>query len=176
MNVGKFICKELRSHFSNFYFRLSVPWHVSFSDLHYGMCELKIPLRTLLEHPDFELFRTFCRNGHKSSTSDSNYFGSGIPDLGWVPEIRKNPRAAPPASDRFGGVPHNVRSGQKSTKNCWFFTHAGGDSSIKSRKIHRKLKIMNSGKFGCSWSAGGSAGLSNPLPRCIQNECRERYL
>ena len=23
------------------------------------MCELKIPLRTLLEHPDFELFRTF---------------------------------------------------------------------------------------------------------------------
>ena len=34
-------------------------WHVSFSDLHYGMCELKIPLRTLLEHPDFELFRTF---------------------------------------------------------------------------------------------------------------------
>ena len=58
-NVGKFICNELRSHLSNFYFRLSVPWHVSFSDLHYGMCELKIPLRTLLEHPDFELFRTF---------------------------------------------------------------------------------------------------------------------
>ena len=70
------------------------------------MCELKIPLRTLLEHPDFEPFRTFCRNVHKSSTSDSIYFGSGIPDLGWVPEIRKNPRAAPPASDRFGGVPH----------------------------------------------------------------------
>ena len=59
MNVGKFICNELRSHLSNFYFRLSVPWHVSFSDLHYGMCELKIPLRTLLEHPDFELFARF---------------------------------------------------------------------------------------------------------------------
>ena len=30
-------------------------------------------------------------------------------------------------------------------------------------KMHRKLKIMNSGKFGCSWSAGGWAGLSNPF-------------
>ena len=97
--------KNLDHILSIFYFRLSVLWHVSFSDLHYGMCELKIPLRTLLEHPDIELFRTFCRNGHKSGTSDS-YFGSGIPDLGRVADIRKNPRAAPPASDRFGGFAH----------------------------------------------------------------------
>ena len=150
MNVGKFICKELRSHFSNFYFRLSVPWHVSFSDLHYGMCELKIPLRTLLEHPDFELFRTFCRNGHKSSTSDSIYFGSGIPDLGWVPEIRKNPRAAPPASDRFGGVPHmwtglstpTVCLSVSANNSKWFRTLPGMPMLWKIRKMIKNDEKM----------------------------------
>ena len=39
-----------------FFFSFFSHWHVSFSDLHYGSCELKIPLRTLRDHAVLTVF------------------------------------------------------------------------------------------------------------------------